>query len=43
MECELAVEEMRDVPVSLSSQEVRAEGNGDLCYQIQTSKGYLIK
>lgn len=38
MERELAVEEMGDVPVSLPSQEVRAEGNWDLCYQIQTSK-----
>lgn len=38
MERELAVEEMGDVPVSLPSQEVRAEGNGDLCYQIQTPK-----
>lgn len=36
MECELAVEQINDVPVSLLSQEIRAEGNWDLCYQIQT-------
>lgn len=39
MECELAVEQINDVPVSPSSQEIRAEGNWDLCYQIQTPEG----
>lgn len=33
MECELAVEQINYVPISLSSQEVRAEGHWDLCHQ----------
>lgn len=34
----MAVEQINCVPISPSSQEIRAEGNGDLRYQIQTSK-----
>lgn len=38
MECELAVEHINYVPIAPSSQQIRAEGNWDLCYQIQTPK-----
>lgn len=34
----MAVEQINYVPISPSSQEIRAGGNWDLRYQIQTSK-----